>query len=602
MGEELGARRAVWAAGFAVACVASVAPGFASGQTAVAISVEPGSTTAVTVGQPCSPGPVAVWNAAGGLGGWSKHGNISIVNRQMVFNANDRPPNGRAVSPDVRFDDAPIRIEVTANLAGQSPGVAFQLDLVDGAGARTVATSGDISGPTTVAVEVAGTGSVGHLEILDRTQPTTGRDLIIEAVSVTVPRCATLSVSQPPAVGSAVVVGPTTVVYTAPDDGPAATGFVVTRCLPGPTCTETAVAVDVAGSPTTPPPPTTTTTPGTTGPPPATTVTDTTPPTETTVVDSTVASTSTSSVAATPAGEEPPPQTVGGTTPRRAPQPGAPPVASTAAAVVDGAGGAEPTDAASTVPGSTAPGSTTETTAPGGVAGVPGAGTGGASATAPGTDGSGDAAAAAAGAGSGGSAGGVGGGVGGGLGGGAGAGAGDPGPGEANPGTGGALPEGRSPIDGLGEGTAVGGLVAVLALAGATGGGADKKESPASAEIESPMIEFRGAALDDSREVGELDADDRFDRLSKHGPERLALVSPLFGRIGADGGYLRAVLRRFWLILPPIAFGLGLWAGDEATGLVPPPALLAMLGALAIIDSRAGRIGVPRPAPRRPAR
>ena len=614
----MGARERWAIVGGVIGAVALIIPRPAFGQTAdVNLSVDPGSTTTVQIGGPCSPGPRTSWNASGGLGGWVKHGNIVMVGGQMVFSSNDRPANGRAVSPDVQLDALPIRITVDANLAGTSPGVAFRLDLVDSRGTRTVINSGDVAGPATLSGDVAGGGSTAHLEIIDLTRPTTGRDLLINAVSISVPSCPALTVSVPPGLGTATVRNGTTVDYVAPDYSPAATtSFVVTRCLASLSCSDTRVSVAISASPpttppTTPPPtsppptsppPTTPSTtvdpsstsvdpPDTTSPPTGTTIVDTTAPAgTTTVVDTTDAQPEATFVSPEPETTvESPSTTKGAREDRPSPvpttrPPGPPAIppstspipagdrswASTPSLVSVGEGSMTSSPDTTSVPSNPdlAAASDTGSRSDSGPssqrnsASSSSAGSNRANTGSPVSDGADQPGAVTTVAQS---------------------------AAETEVKAAGNLPDDK-PIDGVGEGTALGGVIAVLALTGATAGGNKKKEAPQSAGIESPTTNFRGMDADEAGigSTTEHTADSDFDRLSKHGPERLAMISPLLGRIGADGGYLRAVIRQLWFGLPLVGLGAGLWAGSQAQGLVPPAAVLAALACVAIIDSAIG--------------
>ncbi len=549
-----------------------------------------------------------------------KHGNIVMVGAQMVFSSSDRPANGRAVSPDVQFDALPTRVTVDADLAGSSPGVAFRLDLVDSRGTRTLLNSGDVAGPVTLNVDVAGGGSVGHLEIIDLTRPTTSRDLLINAVSISVPSCPELTVSAPPTLGSARVVNATTVEYLAPADSSAtaATSFVVTRCLPGPACADTRVLVAIGASPPTTPPPTPPTTPpptppttplsttvvppstsieppDTTAPLPGTTIVDTTTPFPDTTVAGTVAPDTTVEPTSTTKGQREDQPSQPSSPPPKATLPPRPAPPPTTQGPTGDRSWAQPPVAAASVPidqsvTSTVETSMVDTSMVPATSGPPAD-----AATDPvsairrqsSANSANSASANSASAGSDQTS------------------AGSAPSGDADPSVvttaassllasgeiaaAGNLPNGK-PVDGVGEGTALGGVIAVLALAGATSGGSDKKEAPRSADIDSPTTRFDGMDADEAgmAPTGDRDVDSDFDRLSKHGPERLAVISPLLGRIGADGGYLRAVIRQLWFGLPLVGLAAGMWAGSQAQSLVPSAAVLATLACVAIIDSAVG--------------
>lgn len=82
----------------------------------------------------------------------------------------------------------------------------------------------------------------------------------------------------------------------------------------------------------------------------------------------------------------------------------------------------------------------------------------------------------------------------------------------------------------------------------------------------------------------------RLDRLSVHGPRRLAALSPVAGRVAVDGDYLRAMLGSLWLVLCAAALGLGIYAAASTGWYAVPPALpifLAVLG-VGIMDSTLG--------------
>ena len=82
------------------------------------------------------------------------------------------------------------------------------------------------------------------------------------------------------------------------------------------------------------------------------------------------------------------------------------------------------------------------------------------------------------------------------------------------------------------------------------------------------------------------------DRFAVGGPGKLASLSPVIGRVSVDGDYLRAMFGGMWLLLFPLAIGLGIAAAVDTGGEALPPAfaLFVAILALSIFDALVGYV------------
>ncbi|MGV1005016.1 MAG: hypothetical protein ACOYEV_09675 [Candidatus Nanopelagicales bacterium] len=99
-----------------------------------------------------------------------------------------------------------------------------------------------------------------------------------------------------------------------------------------------------------------------------------------------------------------------------------------------------------------------------------------------------------------------------------------------------------------------------------------------------------GIAWGDASSTWRLRGFRQLNRASRLWPPRTAPVSPLLGRILADGTALRAIIGTLWYLVPLFAVLLaGLAAGANAGSSLPPPfVLLVAIMVLGIMDSCAG--------------
>jgi hypothetical protein len=128
---------------------------------------------------------------------------------------------------------------------------------------------------------------------------------------------------------------------------------------------------------------------------------------------------------------------------------------------------------------------------------------------------------------------------------------------------------------------------------GGGGGGGDGGASEAyveCVELEGLNEQGRGRGWGDRSRTWRWRTTRPVDQFSTRWPDRFAQISPVISRVSIDGDYLRAMLGGAYVVLFPMAIGLGILAAESADWVALPPALgffVAIL-ALSVLDSMLG--------------
>jgi hypothetical protein len=139
------------------------------------------------------------------------------------------------------------------------------------------------------------------------------------------------------------------------------------------------------------------------------------------------------------------------------------------------------------------------------------------------------------------------------------------------------------------------GARAATAMGGGSGGGSgdgggDDGGWLEGVEIEREIGMLPGYGWGDRSRTWGWRTTPRVDSFSQTWPDRLARISPVASRVSLDGDYLRAMMGGLYLLLFPIAIGLGIWAATTTGGAALPPAfgLFMAILVLSIFDSMVG--------------
>ncbi len=149
---------------------------------------------------------------------------------------------------------------------------------------------------------------------------------------------------------------------------------------------------------------------------------------------------------------------------------------------------------------------------------------------------------------------------------------------------------------GLGGGVAFGGGGSVPVGGGSSGGGSSGgARGPGGATLEDVELErlegdTREIGLGDRSRLWRWRATRLLDRWSKTFPRKVAVVSPVAGRVIVDGDYLRAMMGSIWIGLCLASVGLGAYASASSGWYAVPPSLglFLVILALGVFDSMLG--------------